>query len=62
MALYYIDLKYACFGIITKNKKIVVAPPIAKWAENKRVEISEFRQWVHRKGGVIKRIRRGKYA
>jgi hypothetical protein len=29
--LYYIDIGYACFGIIVKNYMVIDAPPIARW-------------------------------
>jgi hypothetical protein len=36
--LYYIDIKYACFGIKAKNDIVVEAPPIAKWAIGKDID------------------------
>lgn len=50
--LYWIDINYACFGIIVKDNIIVEAPPIAKWATGKTFE--EFKKFVKRKNGKIK--------
>lgn len=51
--LYWINLSYACYGIETENDIIVDAPPIANWAKGKTFE--EFRKFVKRKNGIIKR-------
>jgi len=50
--LYWIDVNYACYGIIVKNGIIIEAPPIAKWATGK--SFKEFQRFVQRKNGKIK--------
>ncbi len=35
--LFWIDIKYACFGIISRDGLIVDAPPIARWMVYKRL-------------------------
>jgi hypothetical protein len=50
--LYWVDIKYACFGIITENDIITEAPPIAKWSIGKTID--EFKVFVKRKNGKMK--------
>lgn len=33
--LYWIDVGYACFGVVSLNNKIIDAAPIAKWSIGK---------------------------
>jgi hypothetical protein len=58
MPLYWIDINYACFGIITKNKIVKETAPIGKWMKGKHIKY--IRQWVDKKDGETKRIRRKK--
>jgi hypothetical protein len=37
VSLHYIDLHYACFGLIVEAGKVVKAPPIAAWAIGKPI-------------------------
>ena len=46
---YYIDIKYACFGIIENNGIIVKAAPICKWMIGKT--LSYIKNWVNFKRG-----------
>jgi hypothetical protein len=48
---YYIDIKYACFGIETNNGICTNAAPIAKWMIGKSV--SEIALWVSKKHGEM---------
>jgi len=50
--LYWIDVNYACYGVIVENGIIIETSPIAKWATGKPFE--EFKQFVKRKNGIIK--------
>lgn len=50
--LYWIDVNYACFGIITKKNIIIATPPIARWAMG--LTFDEFKLFVKRKNGKIK--------
>lgn len=38
MKSYWINLPYACFGIVVENNKVVRAAPIAKWALGKDIQ------------------------
>lgn len=49
--LYFIDLPYACFGLVTENNLIVRAAPIAKWAKGKN--INEVLNFYKKKGAKI---------
>lgn len=33
---YYIDVGYACYGIVVINNRVVEAPPIARWMIGER--------------------------
>ncbi len=35
MTLYYIDLPYACYGVVVENNKVINTGPIATWMLNK---------------------------
>ena len=52
--LYWINLSYACFGIIVKNNKVVETAPIGKWMIKK--DISFIVNWIKKKKGEIKNI------
>lgn len=56
--LYYIDLPYACFGVVTEmskgNEYIIESAPIAKWSIGK--EISTLKKFVENKNGVMIKI------
>lgn len=28
---FWVDIHYACFGIVSRNSRIIDAPPIAHW-------------------------------
>ena len=49
---YYVNLPYACFGLITFNNIVTnFCPPIAKWMVGKDIEF--VKKWVKKKGGTI---------
>ena len=55
MSLYYINLSYACYGVVTNHRDIIVeAPPIARWAKGKH--IAQFVLFIARKRGEITKI------
>jgi hypothetical protein len=50
--MWLVDLRYACFGIVTDNRDVVVeAPPIARWMVGK--PITTIGDWVARKRGTM---------
>lgn len=51
--IYRIILPYACYGIITVDGIITLAPPIASWAVGK--SITEFIKWIELKGGIVEK-------
>lgn len=50
--LYWINLSYACYGIIVEDGIIIETPPIAKWATGKTFE--EFKVFLKRKNGKVR--------
>lgn len=50
--LYWINVHYACYGVIVEDGVIIEAPPIAKWSTGKTFE--EFQVFVKKKKGIIK--------
>ena len=57
MKLYYIDIGYACFGIMTDGSKCIIAAPIARWMVNRTLD--EIIAWVKSKKGTIKELSAG---
>ena len=56
MTTYWVDVKYACYGISTNENDIIVsASPIAKWMLGKDLE--EIKKWVKRKNGRIVEVK-----
>lgn len=49
--LYYININYACFGIIEENNIIIETAPIGKWMLNKNIEF--IKNWIKKKNGKI---------
>ena len=55
--LYYIDVPYACFGVITNEYNIVIrVAPIAKWTIGKPI-IEVLKYYVKRNKNKIKIVR-----
>lgn len=52
--LYYVDLRYACFGIEVIDGIVKEAPPLASWMEGK--SLATVTEWVQRQRGVIKKL------
>ena len=52
--LYRVKLRYACYGVITRNRRVVECAPIAAWMKGR--DITYVKQWVARRGGTIKRV------
>jgi hypothetical protein len=50
--LYWINIHYACYGIIVHDGVVIEAPPIAKWAIGKTFD--DFKKFVKKKNGQIK--------
>ena len=48
--LWWIDIKYACFGIVSKDHVVVQTAPIARWMIGKRIDEVLF--WVKKKAGI----------
>lgn len=42
--LFWIDIKYACFGIISNEGIIIAAPPIAAWMISK--SLADIKPWL----------------
>lgn len=50
--MFWIDVGYACFGIISRDGIIVDAAPIARWMVSKR--LTEVKPWLlARKAKVV---------
>ncbi len=48
----WINLPYACFGLIVENEIVIAAPPIAKWTE--RQHYTKALDYYYKKGAEIK--------
>ena len=46
------SLPYATYGIEVENRKVISAPPIAKWMIGK--DTHTIREWIYKKGGITK--------
>lgn len=53
--LFWIDIKYACYGIIAKDGKVVAAPPIASWMVHKA--LTTVLGWLNEKKAVVEEIK-----
>jgi hypothetical protein len=51
--LYWINLPYACYGVVVSNNIIINAAPIANWSIGK--DINYFLNWVQRKKGIVEK-------
>jgi len=49
--LYYVDLSYACYGVIVRHEKVIHAAPIARWAIGK--PFAELVRFIKRKRGTV---------
>lgn len=54
MNLYYIDIKYATFGILEENNIVKKSAPIGSWMIGKNIEF--IKSWVKKKNGEIIKI------
>ena len=54
MRTYYIDIHYACFGIVIKDNIIIDTAPIAKWMLGKTT--TEVSKWLKSKNAKIIRL------
>jgi len=52
--LHYVDLPYACFGIVSADGIVTEAAPIGRWMIGKPIPYN----WVCSKGGTIQEVRR----
>jgi len=48
--LFWIDIGYACFALVTVDSKVTLAPPIVAWMIGKT--LSEIRPWLVKKKGT----------
>ena len=49
--LFWINVHYACFGIVVRDDKVIHTAPIAKWLIGKKM--SEVQQWINHISGTI---------
>ena len=52
--LYYVELDYACYGLVVEKEIVIKAPPIARWMQGKNIK--EIRRWIKKKGGQINNV------
>lgn len=52
--LYWIDLRYAVFGIEILKGKVVKTAPIGRWMIGK--DISFIKKWVLKKNGIVNKL------
>jgi hypothetical protein len=53
---FWIDIHYACFGIIAVDDIITAAPPIVAWMVSK--QLTEVKPWLLRKKARVIEIKR----
>lgn len=53
--LFWIDVEYACFGIISRDDIIIAAPPIARWMVYKRLQ--EVKPWLLDRHAIVKEVK-----
>lgn len=53
--LFWIDLHYACIGIVSVNDTVTMAPPIVKWMVGKK--LAEIKPWLLQKKAVVKEVK-----
>ena len=54
--LYYVELDYACYGLIVTSGQVTKAPPIARWMIGKT--LPEVSRWINWKAGKISQIKK----
>lgn len=52
---FWIDIKYACFGIVSREGIVIDAPPIARWMVYKR--LTDIKPWLLDKGAIVKEVK-----
>jgi hypothetical protein len=52
--LYWVDVHYACFGLLIASNRIVDAAPIARWMVGKTTQ--EVKPWLLAKKAIVKKV------
>lgn len=53
-SLWFVDVGFACYGIVVVDGRITAAPPIARWAIGQ--PLASMRRYVNARGGRLARI------
>jgi hypothetical protein len=51
---FWVDIKYACFGIESQNNIVTITPPIAAWMKGKTLQ--EIKPWLIKKNAKVLEI------
>lgn len=57
--LWQVDIRYACFGIVSEDGVVIEAAPIGRWMIGK--DIAFVRRWVNGKRGTMIEVKSGKH-
>lgn len=52
--VFWIDVGYACFGIISQDDVIVKTAPIGRWMIGKKLK--DIKPWLIKKKSIVKEI------
>lgn len=51
---FWVDIHYACFGLLARDGVVVDAPDIAKWMIGKK--LTDIKPWLKSKKAIAKEI------
>lgn len=54
MRLFWIDIHYACFGIVTLDGIVIDVAPIGGWMQGK--SLAQIKPWLLKKKAIVKEI------
>jgi hypothetical protein len=53
--MFWIDIHYACFGVVSKDDTIILYPPIVGWMKGKTLQ--EIKPYLLKHKAVVKEIK-----
>jgi hypothetical protein len=53
--MFWVDIHYACFGVISEDSVIIDTAPIFMWAKGKT--LAEVKNWLLKKKAIVKEIK-----
>jgi hypothetical protein len=52
--LFWIDLHYACVGIVSKDGVVITTAPLVSWMKGKTLQ--EIKPWLLKKKAIVREI------